>query len=160
MLVSYRTLPRQGFAAWHSSLHTDASWRRVLIRHEVFSQATVVAAAMATEEPLLGDTETGQSPAIAHQDTQTTLYGALDDKTISETKHDKDMQEDKKKYLVEDYKSAMYDISRFASEGAQLSGNADESKDGSDGGAEDSKKPEGAASASAPAPAPAAPTPA
>ena len=71
------------------------------------------------------------------------------------------MQEDKKKYLVEDYKSAMYDISRFASEGAQLSGNADESKDGSDGGAAEPKEdPKGteSASASAPAPAPAAPT--
>ena len=344
MLASDLQAASQGFAACHSSLHTDASWRRVLIRHEV-SQATVVAAAMATDEPLLGDTETGQSPAIAHQDTQTTrTYGALDDnakeeqrkkeqrreqnqldiegmnveldvyktnvkgedaedrwkqeflqfkndlmlnrarnlventarelymdgracanvktktilaqpkltavvsamtpkqenwarqwydviqvtaqkvddrvealeklqeetkkrdraaqatvlttmmslivsvangmtedqqlaklisnvapilltillafKTISETKHDKDMQEDKKKYLVEDYKSAMYDISRFASEGAQLSGNADESKDGSDGGAGESNlstKPEVAEAASAAAPAPAAP---
>ena len=55
-------------------------------------------------------------------------------KTISETKHDKDMQEDKKKYLVEDYKSAMYDISRFANEGADLLGK------GPDGGAEESKK--------------------
>ena len=40
---------------------------------------------MATEEPLLGDTETGQSPAIAHQDTQTTrTYGALDDNAKEE----------------------------------------------------------------------------
>ena len=56
-------------------------------------------------------------------------------KTISETKHDKDLQEDKKKYLVEDYKSAMYDISRFANEGADLLGKG---PDG--GGTEESKK--------------------
>ena len=53
----------------------------MLIRHEV-SQATVVAAAMATEEPLLGDTETGQSPALPQKATQT--YGALDDNAKEE----------------------------------------------------------------------------
>ena len=52
-----------------------------MIRHEV-SQATVVAAAMATEEPLLGDTETGQSPALPQKATQT--YGALDDNAKEE----------------------------------------------------------------------------
>ena len=55
-------------------------------------------------------------------------------KTIMETNHDKDMQEGKKTYLVEDYKSAMYDISRFANEGADLLGK------GPDGGTEESKK--------------------
>ena len=50
-----------------------------------------------------------------------------------DTNHDKDMQEGKKTYLVEDYKSAMYDISRFANEGADLLGK------GPDGGAEDPK---------------------
>ena len=70
-------------------------------------------------------------------------------KTIIETNHDKGLQNGKKKYLVNDYKSAMYDISRFASEGADLLGK------GPDGGAEENKDPEGAASAPAPAPAPA-----
>ena len=37
-----------------------------------------------------------------------------------ESKHDYEaMQKLKKKNLVHDYKSAMYDISRFASEGAE-----------------------------------------
>ena len=59
---------------------------------------------MATEEPLLP--ETSQSPAIPQ--------------AIMESKHDYEaMQKLKKKNLVHDYKSAMYDISRFASEGAE-----------------------------------------
>ena len=65
--------------------------------------------------------------------------------------------EQRKKTIRREQNQLMYDISRFASEGAQLSGNADESKDGSDGGAAKTKEdPKGTEPASAPAPAPAA----
>ena len=57
--------------------------------------------------------------------------------------------EQRKKTIRREQNQLMYDISRFASEGADLLGK------GPDGGAEENKDPEGAASAPAPAPAPA-----
>ena len=89
--MSYRTLPTRFCGLSFSSLHTDASWRRVLIRREV-SQATVVAAAMATLDPLLPATETGQSPATPQED-MTTQYGALElDKDAKEEQRKKDQR--------------------------------------------------------------------
>ncbi len=84
---------------------------------------------------------------------------ALALKTIMESNHDKAIQKLKKKNLVNDYKRAMWDISCFETDGAENKGQGldDQSKqkkmDASDGGTEESKKPEGAESASASAPA-------
>ena len=113
---------------------------------------------------------------VSDQDTQAKMISnispilltlALALKTIIESGHDKSMQTLKKKNLVDDYKRAMWAIACFADGGADRQGQGpdDASKqkkmDGSEGGAEETKKAEGdeAASASAPAPAPAAPAP-
>ena len=63
-----------------------------------------------------------------------TLAVAL--KTIMESKHDKAMQKLKKNNLVNDYKRAMWEISRFEGDGAskKMEGSDD------DGGAEETKE--------------------
>ena len=50
-------------------------------------------------------------------------------KTLIESRHDRTMQGNKKKFLVGDYKSVMYDISRFSAEGAKPEGAAETKED-------------------------------